>query len=827
MIRYVKIFALMLFFCVRLVQAQTVNYKPVKAIKQGGLNPLSPDPVMNYHWAHPQASDDLETYVLKPKGLVLSKPSNFDVKKYKANGLITVKGAGDIMFDFGQENAGWLEFDSPDLQGDLEMSVSEYTTPANRDWLTYPKKTMTPKKHGNTYRLELNPELYEGVRYGWIHVKSTNKPWHITAVRLICQVKPTNYQGSFACSDPMLTKIWYTGAYTVKLNLLKDYFGAILMNRGDRISWTGDAHPSQAASLVAFGNFDFVKKNIEFTSTQSNGIRSYALYWVLSLLDYYRYTDDKATLEKFIDNACNKLDDAYKVFDTNPNLVFYGWDERLGSGFEHPNLPEPENAYKMLSIRAWNEFAEVMKVYGRKDLQEKYKSFATEKIKSLRTEVDWYKDFGLHAGTDAITTKLLTSAEEKNIYNQSFTDRVNRISYSPFNQFFVIQAFARMNKYEEALGSIRDLWGEQIKYGGTTFFEDFRPSWNKVIDKNAPLPNNQCGFISLCHPWGAGITKWLSEEILGIKPASPGFETIDIIPHLGRTLTSVSGNVPTPFGIVAAGVNVATGKCSFSIPNGTVARIGIPKVGKTIKTIKVNDKLVWDGNYHPAQVINAVNEDSEFVYLTGVQAGSYKVDVVYSGKTPQFIDVKKHYIAGSVKIDSTTNGNWGGKYGKDGYVLCNYNGNGADKTQLPSYVTSVDYFKFDGNNQPLNCIWQQQTNDKRALAANSGNSYPRTAACLYAMDADQIGYTFTSTIHSKDKHPYKVSLYFVDWDDKGREIAVEMFDAKTSKLLTAVQVVKNFKAGKYITFTCDRAVKFRFDIVRGVNPVLSGMFFDQ
>ena len=33
---------------------------------------------------------------------------------------------------------------------------------------------------------------------------------------------------------------------TVRSNLLEDYFGSILMDRGDREAWTGDAHPSQA-----------------------------------------------------------------------------------------------------------------------------------------------------------------------------------------------------------------------------------------------------------------------------------------------------------------------------------------------------------------------------------------------------------------------------------------------------------------------------------------------------------------------------------------------------------------------------------------------------
>jgi len=61
---------------------------------------------------------------------------------------------------------------------------------------------------------------------------------------------------------------------------------------------------------VAFGNYDFIKRNIDSTANLDNGIRSYSLYWVLSLLDYYMYTGDAATLERYVANACAKLDDA-------------------------------------------------------------------------------------------------------------------------------------------------------------------------------------------------------------------------------------------------------------------------------------------------------------------------------------------------------------------------------------------------------------------------------------------------------------------------------------------------------------------------------------
>ena len=82
------------------------------------------------------------------------------------------------------------------------------------------------------------------------------------------------------------------GAYDVRANQRQDCFGAILMDRGDRYSWTGDAYPSQAASLVAFSNYEEVLKNLKWTDSHPNNIETYELYWVESLIDYYMYSGD-------------------------------------------------------------------------------------------------------------------------------------------------------------------------------------------------------------------------------------------------------------------------------------------------------------------------------------------------------------------------------------------------------------------------------------------------------------------------------------------------------------------------------------------------------
>lgn len=291
----------------------------------GPAIPESPDPLVRYRWNNPRATDSLQTYSLGPVASFTETPASFQSSAATLQEPIVVNGVGSIRFEFGVESAAWLEFDSPDLTGSVEMSISEYNEPAIENvGPPHRLKTAPPHRYQNTYRLELNPELYEGVRFGWIHVLTFDHPWHITAVRAVCQAKPTNYRGSFSCSDPMLTRIWYTGAYVVKANFCKNYFGALLMDRGDRISWTGDAHPAQAAALVSFGNWDFISENLERSATTNNGIESYSLYWILSLIEYYQHTADQATFEKYVDHVNALLDHAKTIYAAPPSASTAG-----------------------------------------------------------------------------------------------------------------------------------------------------------------------------------------------------------------------------------------------------------------------------------------------------------------------------------------------------------------------------------------------------------------------------------------------------------------------------------------------------------------------
>jgi len=127
----------------------------------------SPDPLVGWRWKDPQATDELEVYTLRPVSVHSGQDGSFEELQalVSGNGPVTVKGTGTIMMDFGQVNAAWLEFDSDDFNGSVEMSISEYNEPAILNaGAQHRIKTLEPVKYGNTYRLELNDELYEGVR---------------------------------------------------------------------------------------------------------------------------------------------------------------------------------------------------------------------------------------------------------------------------------------------------------------------------------------------------------------------------------------------------------------------------------------------------------------------------------------------------------------------------------------------------------------------------------------------------------------------------------------------------------------------------------------
>ena len=834
-------------------------------VQRGGS--ASPDPFVNASWNGSAVNmSQLQVYYVDRAAAVdvhsFSSSSTDDhvpflgIQSLLSNDIptnVTVMNSGQLVLDFGREHAGWLEFDvgvsDADTASGIWLSISEYSAPAVvNSGPKHPNKTALPVKYVDegsdtaTFRLELNEELYEGVRFGFLTVtQRPKKPFTITSIRLVAQIHPVEYGGGFASTSPLLDKVWWTAGYTVSLNLMPDYLGSILMMRGDRYSWTGDAHTSQAAAYALYSNaiVPFILHNINRTAcaTCSNGIESYALYWVLSLCDYYHSTGDVEAFVAFSSFAFAKLDHAIAIFPaiSSTNLAFYGGDERTGDYFQHPNCAENQHAYRMLVLRALKEFgAAAAFAPSLKSKGQHYIQVAAQLFSSICTgDGKCWNGFGIHALADAINSDFFQKEEVAAMVAKGFSDPHQLVSFTPFNQYFITRALFEANATDLAIKSIEMNWGLQLAMGATTFWETFSDQWvhlnlttpSKMM-KPPFIPNGQNGYTSLCHPWSSGVAALLTRYILGIESIEPGFASWRVHPRALTRLGAVAG----AHGVsgITVDLNMTSGifkifndkpgrKGTLVVPRARsdgarLARIvGSDGIAHLPKSLESDVLIVNDLSCHPKCEFVAKWEDA---YSDA--AGRY-----YDGNHTNDED----YAAAFLGRDSATQGmKWQGRYGKDGYVLFSAGASNHDIEKLPLYVKSIQ--AFTGNSKTANKVRFPVDSYPRFCGLTPSGSL----GGITTGNPSACAQTFAVDMEFNDSSWHRVTIYAVDAGSHTRIQTIEIFDLATMNIISPWQTMRNFTDGAFWTWSYNASMRIRIAYVRSdvdaSGATLSGVFFD-
>jgi hypothetical protein len=167
--------------------------------------------------------------------------------------------------------------------------------------------------------------------------------------------------------------------------------------------------------------------------------------------------------------------------------------------------------------------------------------------------------------------------------------------------------------------------------------------------------------------------------------------------------------------------------------------------------------------------------------------------------------------AAFVKTDTTTEGNWQGVYGSQGYNVID------DATSYPSYAQ----VNASGNSS---YVWNSSTTDPRALQEVGSNN--GIAACWYA--GTSSGQGFTINVNLTDGQNHLLALYLLDWDQYGggRSEQVQILNAATGTVLDT-QSVSNFGSGKYLVWNVYGDIQIRITSEDSFgSAVVSGLFFD-
>ena len=167
--------------------------------------------------------------------------------------------------------------------------------------------------------------------------------------------------------------------------------------------------------------------------------------------------------------------------------------------------------------------------------------------------------FSQHANILAVLTNAIESAEQQELLLRTMKDESLEPS-SYYFDFYLVEALKKAGLADMYLSTLSPL-KELIEKGLTTFPEKADPT------------------RSDCHACSASPAYYFFSLICGIEPATPGFKTVRIEPHLGD-LEWVEGTIPHRLGEIKVSLKK-------KVNNGISDSVILPK--------GLNGTFIWQG----------------------------------------------------------------------------------------------------------------------------------------------------------------------------------------------------------------------------------------
>ena len=375
----------------------------------------------------------------------------------------------------------------------------------------------------------------------------------LQSVQAVFLHRDIEYKGSFRSSDPQLDRIWETGAYTVHLNM-QDYLWDGI--KRDRLVWTGDMHPEVATISAVFGEHEIVPASLDFKRDRSPlpsfmDMPTYSIWWLLIQHDWYMQHGNVAYLQEqrsYMNGLLRELAGKVEPDGTiNVYRPFLDWPASS-------NPAGVTSGVHALFVLAMQAGARLCRLLGEEETA-KLCGALERRLRDCKP----HHAFSKQAAALQTLAGLMDPVEA----NREVIAPDAPNGYSTFYGYYMLRARAEAGDIAGCLDSIRSYWGGMLKLGATTFWEDFDIAWmdNAArIDELTPpgkidVHGEYGGFCykgyhhSLCHGWASGPTAWLSEYVLGVQVAEPGFRKVRIQPNLAD-LDWVEGTYPTPHGLI-------------------------------------------------------------------------------------------------------------------------------------------------------------------------------------------------------------------------------------------------------------------------------------
>ncbi|MBO9601854.1 MAG: hypothetical protein J7496_05020 [Novosphingobium sp.] len=468
---------------------------------------------------------------------------------------------GALLIDFGCELNGSVELavGAPVAQIDplpaLRLRLGESASEAMAE--------LGERNAGNDYAVRDDTVMmpWLGVRsfgpsgFRFLRIDCAGQiPVPLTHVRAVLALRNVEPSGSFRCSDQEVTRIWEVGAWTTRLNLQHHLWDGI---KRDRLVWLGDLQPAAGAVQAIFGPDPAIERSLDLIrdctpiGSWMNGISSYSLWWILIHERWWWGKGDRAYLEEQRTYLAGLTALLLNAMDASGReqlggMRFIDWpsagvDATVSAGLQALLCLALGAGSRMLSILGDAPRAEQCAAGAARARRAGQAPSASKAIAGLQALAGMIP-------SDPAALRILEGGAR---------------GMTAFLGGFALETLARAGRVDRGLAIMRGYWGAMIERGATSFWEEFDVDWLEGSGRIDELPDpgqrdlhgdfgrfGHAGFrMSLCHAWSVAPTAWLSENVLGIRPASPGLASVSITPQLGM-LDWAEGRYPTPHGLI-------------------------------------------------------------------------------------------------------------------------------------------------------------------------------------------------------------------------------------------------------------------------------------
>lgn len=398
---------------------------------------------------------------------------------------------------------------------------------------------------------------------------------------------PFEAEGHFSASDKRydtLVPILIRGVQASAHETYEDspYYEQIMYAADTRIEslctymMTSDARlPRKALRMFDSSRLPVGLTQARYPCRASQIIPAFALWWVGLVSDYAHWRDDTAYVRRLMPGVRANIDAFTRYFDDNGLIrQVEGWNTldwvpEWKAGMPPDPFWEPNGPTNWQYVYILDLVAKLEARLGEETLANYHSARAAEHAQ--RALAFWNDEQGLladdlekqhyseHTQCFALLSGHLNQEQQERV-TKGLLEEKGLARTTIYFSHYLLETFRLLGNAEAMQGRLEE-WFELLELGFKT-------------PREKPEPSR-----SDCHGWSAHPLYHFYASILGIRPASLGFQTVDIRPQLG-TLTQVSGTLPHPKGFVELSVqrNGKQVSGSVTLPLGVSGRLYVNNV---------------------------------------------------------------------------------------------------------------------------------------------------------------------------------------------------------------------------------------------------------